>query len=110
MDNEEILAKAQSKKVFVGEMEKAKINKSNWIALISTGIAAILFMVSEGILGHRSAIYALASVCFIWESVFYFCQYFIAKRPYGVLIGAILSAIGAAIMLTFYILITVGVI
>lgn len=110
MEKEEILEKASNKKVYVGEMEKAKINKSNWIALISTGIVAVLFMIAEGFLGHRSAIYALASVCFIWESVFYFCQYFIAKRPYGVLIGAILSTIGAIIMLTFYVLISTGVI
>ena len=110
MEKEEILEKAQSKRVFVGEMEKAKINKCGWIAVLSTGIMAVLFMIIEGILGHRTAIYLLAILCFSWASIFYFCQYFIAKRPYGVLIGAILDAIGAATMLTLYILFSAGVI
>ena len=34
MEKEEILQKAQSKKAVVGEMEKAKINKSCWIATL----------------------------------------------------------------------------
>lgn len=110
MEKEEILATVQKKKAIVGEMEKSKINKSNWIALVCAGIIAVIFMVVEGFLGHPTAIYALATVCFSWASVFYFCQFFIAKRPYGVLIGAILEAIGAGIMLTFYILYDVGVI
>ena len=67
-------------------------------------------MVIEGALGHAQAIYAIGAVCFTWASVFYFCQYFIAKRPYGVLIGAIFETIGALIMITNYILINVGII
>lgn len=110
MEKEEILEKASKKKAIVGEMEKAKINKCGWIAALSTGIMAVLFMVIEGILGHRTAIYLLATLCFSWASIFYFCQYFIAKRPYGVLIGAILETIGAATMLTLYILFSAGVI
>lgn len=109
MEKDEILKKAQSKKVYVGEMEKVKINKSNWIALIVAQIIAVAFMIVEGCLRHFTAIYALASVCFTWASVFYFCQYFIAKRPKGVLIGAVLYLIGFAIMLTLYILFNVGV-
>ena len=109
MEKEEILKKAQSKKVFVGEMEKTKINKSNWIALIVAQVIAVTFMIVEGCLGHFTAIYALASVCFTWASVFYFCQYFIAKRPKGVLIGAILESLGAIIMLTLYVLFNIGV-
>ena len=109
MKKEEILQKAQEKKDIVGEMEKAKINKSCWIGNICACAVAVAFMIIEGILGHYTSIYALASVCFIWASVFYFCQYFIAKRPVGVLIGAILEAIGAAIMITFFILFSVGV-
>ncbi|MBQ9795925.1 MAG: hypothetical protein IJW36_03110 [Clostridia bacterium] len=109
MEREEILEKASKKKVVVGEMEKAKINKSNWISVISAEVVAVILMIVEGCLGHFTAIYALATVCFAWASVFYFCQFFIAKRPKGVLIGAILETIGAVIMITFYILYSVGV-
>lgn len=109
MEREEILEKASKKKVFVGEMEKAKINKSNWISVVCAQVVAVVFMIVEGCLGHFTAIYALAAVCFTWASVFYFCQFFIAKRPKGVLIGAILETIGAITMLTLYILYNVGV-
>ena len=104
MEKQEILEKTTKKKALVGEMETQKINKSNWIAIIVAGIIAVAFMIIEGCLGHYTAIYALAFVCFTWASVFYFCQFFLAKRPYGVLIGAILEAIGAATMLTLYII------
>ena len=109
MDREEILEKASKKKALVGEMEKSKINKSNWIAIIVVGFIAVALMIIEGALGHFSSIYAIATICFSWASVFYFCQYFIAKRPYGVLIGAILEGLGAIIMITLYILFNVGV-
>lgn len=108
MEREEILEKASKKKAVVGEMEKAKINKSNWIAIIVAGIVAVAFMIVEGLLGHYPAIYAIGAICFTWASVFYFGQYFVAKRPYGVLIGAILEGIGAITMLTLYILFNVG--
>ncbi|MBQ7579324.1 MAG: hypothetical protein IJT25_02190 [Clostridia bacterium] len=104
MEKEEILEKASSKKAIVGEMEKAKINKSNWISVITVGIMAVCFMIIEGLLGHISAIYAIATICFSWASVFYFCQFFIAKRPVGVLIGGILEAVGAITMITLYII------
>ena len=109
MKKEEILEKAQSKKDIVGEMERAKINKSNWIGNISACVVAVALMIIEGALGHFTSIYAIATVCFTWASVFYFCQYFIAKRPWQVLIGAILEALGAGIMITFFILFNVGV-
>lgn len=109
MEREEILKRASKKKVLVGEMEKSKINKSNWIALIVAGIVAVSLMIIEGALGHYTAIYAIAAVCFAWASVFYFCQYFIAKRPYGVLIGAILESLGAITMLILYILFNLGI-
>lgn len=109
MEREEILQKAQKKKEIVGEMEKQKINKSCWIGNIAAVVVAVALMVIEGALGHYTSIYAIATVCFIWASVFYFCQYFIAKRPYGVLIGAILEAIGAMTMITFFILFNIGV-
>ena len=109
MEKEEVLEKASKKKALVGEMETSKINKSNWISLIVAGVVAVIFMVVEGALKHFSAMYAIGCVCFVWASVFYFCQYFIAKRPWGVLIGAILEGLGACAMMTFYILYNVGV-
>ena len=54
--------------------------------------------------------FAIAAICFCWASIFYFCQYFIAKRPWQVLIGAILEAIGSLIMITNFILANIGVI
>ena len=109
MEKEEILEKAQ-KKHPVGEMEANKINKSSWIALIVSGIAAVAFMIVEGVLGHHPATLAIAFICFTWASVFYFCQYFVAKRHYvGILIGAVLEGLGAIAMLTLYILFNVGV-
>ncbi len=109
MERDEILERAGKKKAFVGEMEKAKINKSNWISVVVAQVVAVIFMIIEGCLGHFTAIYALATVCFAWASVFYFCQFFIAKRPKGVLIGAILETIGAIIMIMLYILYNTGV-
>ncbi len=103
MEKEEILQR-NSKKNPIGEMEQSKINKSNWIAVISAATVAIIFMIVEGLQKHYSAIYALATVCYVWASVFYFLQYFIAKRPKGVLIGAFLHSLAAIIMLIFYIL------
>ena len=108
MEKEKILEKAR-KKHPLGEMEAQKINKSNWIALVVAGFVAIAFMVAEGALRHFTAIYAIGFICHTWASVFYTCQYFIAKRPRGVLMGAILYGIGATIMLTLYILTNIGV-
>lgn len=107
MDKEEILKKA-GKKHPVGEMEQKKTNKSSWIALVVSGIVAVALMITEGCLGHISAIYAIGFVCYVWASVFYFCQYFVAKRPWPVLIGAILEGLGAITMLVLYILLNVG--
>lgn len=109
MNNKEILEKVKGKKVYIGEMEYAKTNKACWIALISACVLAVIFMIMEGALGHFTAIYALGSVCFTWASVFYFCQFFIAKRPWQVLIGAVLEAVGAITMLVFYLLFNMGV-
>ena len=109
MEREEILKKAQLKKDGIGEMERKKVSKANWIAVISTAILAIAFMFSEGFKGNRTAVYAFAAICFTWASVFYFCQFFVAKRPWQVLIGAVLEAIGAITMITLYILFSIGV-
>lgn len=108
MEKKEILEKAQKKKDIVGEMERVKINKSCWIGNIVACAVAVVLMIVQGALHHFESVYAISFICLTWSSVFYFCQFFIAKRPKPVLIGAILSAIGAIIMLTFYILYVVG--
>ena len=108
MEKEEVLEKAQKKKAVVGEMEHAKINKSNWIAVVVACSVAVVLMIVEGLFKHQTAIYALALVCFTWASVFYFCQYFLAKRPWPVLIGASLETAGAITMLVLLILKYVG--
>lgn len=109
MEKEKILEKAKSKKAIVGEMEKVKINKSCWIANIVAVIVATALMITLGAMGVFTGLYAIASICFVWASVFYFCQYFLAKRPWQVLIGAVLDSIGAIIMMTFFILYSIGV-
>lgn len=109
MDKNEILEKAGKKKALVGEMEKTKINKSCWIGNIVACVVAVALMIIEGVLGHFTSIYAIAFVCMTWAAVFYYCQFFIAKRPYGVLIGAILETLGALTLLTLFILSNVGV-
>ncbi len=111
MNREEILEKAQSKKVQVGEYENQKIAKCNWISVIVTGIVAIAFICLFGALGMKSVCFAIGGICFTWATVFYFCQYFIAKRRHiGILLGAIGELFGALIMLTNCILSIVGII
>lgn len=110
MEKDVILKIASEKKAVVGEAEKGKINKSCWIANIVAVTLAVIFMIVEGILGRFSTIYLLGSICSIWASVFFFLQYFVAKRPKGVIIGGVLHALGGIVWLVFYILYTVGVI
>ena len=109
MKKEEVLEKAQSKRDVVGEMEREKLGKSAMISLLCAGIAAIALIVVEGALGHFSAVYAIASICFLWASVFYSLQFFLAKRPWPVLIGAILEGLAFAFFLVRYILCVTGV-
>ena len=108
MDKDEILERAK-KKHPVGEMEANKINKSSWIALIVTIVVALALVITEGCLGHFSAIFAIAAICFTWASVFYFCQYFVAKRPWQVLVGAVLEGLGGITMIVLYILLNLGI-
>ena len=110
MKKEDVLKEASKKKAVVGEAEKQKVNAGNWIALIVAGVLAVVLMIVEGALGHFTSIYVLGMVCFTWASVLYFMQYFKAKRPWQVLIGAVLEAVGAIAMLVVYILYNVGVI
>ena len=111
MNREEILEKAQSKKVQVGEYENQKIAKSNWISVIVTGIVALAFIIVFGALGHKEVCFAIGGICFSWATTFYFCQYFVAKRKHiGILLGAIGELLGAIIMILNFILSVVGVI
>lgn len=103
MNKEEILEKSK-KKSLVGEMEKEKTNKGNWIALIVTGIVAVAFIIIEGALKHHPAQFAISAICFCWGSVFYSCQFFLAKRPWPVLIGAVLEGMAGILMIALYIL------
>ena len=105
MEKEEILKKVKKEKpAVVGEMENQKISKGNWIALIIAGVVAVAFMIVEGALGHYSSIFALSAVCYAWASVLYFCQYFMAKRPWQVLIGAVLHGLAFITMVVLYII------
>ncbi len=108
MEKEEILKKAQ-KKHPIGEMEAKKISKSGFISILVVGILAVAFMIIFGALGNFTALYVIGFLCFTWAAVFYFLQFFIAKRPKGVLIGAILESIGAIVMFVFFILFQIGV-
>lgn len=109
MDREQIIEKTKKVKHPLGEMESQKLNKGNWIAIISVGILAVAFMIAEGALGHFTALFAIACICYAWASVFYFCQYFVAKRPWPVLIGAVLHGLAGITMFVLYILTCVGV-
>ena len=109
MENKEILEKAQKGKDVVGEMERTKVDKGGWIALVVAGVLAVAFIIAEGALGHFAGLFAIAAICYTWASVQYFCQYFLAKRPWPVLFGAILHGIAAVAMLVLYVLVNVGV-
>lgn len=109
MEKNEILEKSQKQKDIVGEMERNKINKSSWISLIIACVIAIAFMVVEGALGHFSSVYAIAAICFAWAAVFYTLQFFMAKRPWQVLIGSILDGLAAIFFIVRFILNVTGV-
>lgn len=109
MNKAEILEKAQSKKAVVGEMERGKLSKSALVALLATGIMAVAFIITEGIFGHFTAIYAIATICFVWAGTFYTMQYFSAKYPWQVLIGTVLDYLAAIFFMVRYILALTGI-
>lgn len=102
MEKEEILEKSK-KKVYVGEMETQNIRKGNMISVLIAGIIAVAFIIIEGVLRHHTAQFAISAVVYAWASVFYFCQYFMAKRPWQVLIGAILYGIAFIAMIALFV-------
>lgn len=109
MNKQEILAKAQSKKDLVGEMEREKLGKGAFISLLVAGIVAVTFTIVEGIFGHFTAIYAIATICFAWAGTFYTLQFFYAKRPWQVLIGSVLEYLAAIFFTVRYILALTGI-
>ena len=111
MDNKEILEIASGNKAVVGEYENQGISKSNWISVICTGVVAVAFIIVFACLNMKEVCVAIGAICFTWASVFYFCQYFVAGRRFaGILIGAILEAIGMITMTTLFALTVTGVI
>lgn len=102
MDKEEVLEKAKSKKSYVGEMESKKTGAANWVALIVAGVLAVAFIITEGCLRHFTAQFAISAICFTWASVFYTCQFFMAKRPWPVLIGSVLEGLAATAMIVLF--------
>ncbi len=109
MNKAEILQKAQNQKAVVGEMEKEKLGKGAIISLVVAAVVAIAFTIVEGVFGHFTAIYAIATICFVWAGTFYILQYFYAKRPWQVLIGSVLEYLAAIFFIVRYILALTGI-
>ncbi len=109
MEKEKILEKTSRKKAIIGEMEREKLGKSSLISLLATGILAVVFIIVESALNHPSSAYLIASICFFWASLFYTLQYFLAKRPWQVLIGSVLDGLAFIFFTVRYILFVCGV-
>ncbi len=109
MNKTEILEKAQQHQNVVGEMEREKLGKGALISLLVAGAIAVAFTVVEGIFGHFTAIYAIATICFVWAGTFYTMQYFSAKYPWQVLIGMVLDYLAAIFFMVRYILALTGI-
>ena len=107
MEKEKILEKAKNRHP-IGEMEKQKVNTANWISLVISCVFALALIIVEGIKKQFDALYAIASICYLWATIFYICQRVVAKRSKGVLFGAVLHGIAFIITFTFYILYSVG--
>ena len=104
MKKDEVLQKVKSKKCVVGELENNKISKGNWIAVAVAGVSAVAFIIIMGALGNHSAQFAISSIIFAWASVLYTCQFVLAKRPWPVLIGAVLHGLAFALMIILFVI------
>ena len=102
MEKEEILKKASSKKALVGEMESKKMDLGLKIALIVAGVLATIFICLECAQKHFTGAMALGAVCYGWASLQYFLQFFMAKRPWQVLIGAVLHGLAFVACVVLY--------
>lgn len=109
MERNEILENASHKKAVVGEMEREKISKSSWIATLIMSVFGIAMIIVCGALKHFAAVYAIASLLFLWPCIFYTLQYFLAKRPWQVLIGSILEGSACIFYFIRFILYITGV-
>ena len=102
MEKEEILEKAKSKKALIGEMEKKKVDLGIKISLILAGVLAIVFICLECAQQHFQGAMAIGAVCYAWASAQYFFQFFMAKRPWPVLIGAVLHGLAFVACVVLY--------
>ena len=116
MKTEETKTTKTTKRIEIQKIEQqaeskheSKVHRHALIALLLAGIVAIALMIIEGALGHFTALFAIGFIAFFWASLFYFFQYNSLNKSKGVLVGAILELIGAAYMLTFYILFNLGI-
>ena len=87
MEKKEVLDKVNNKKTYVGEMEKSKMGKGNWLAVLVAGVLAVAFIVAECAQGHFAGGMALACACYTWACVQYTLQYTIycllSRRMHG---------------------------
>jgi len=109
MEKEEVLEKTKEKKALVGEFEKEKVNKGSMIALLITGIVAVALIITECAMGHYAGGLAIGMICYLWASLQYTFQFFLAHRPWQVLIGSVLHGLAFIACLVFFILFSVGV-
>lgn len=109
MEKKEILEKAQSKKALVGEYEAKKVNQGLWISLVIAGVIAVALIIAECAQKHFTGGFAIASVCYGWASLQYTLQFFMAHRPWPVLIGAVLHGLAFVACIVLYSLFSVGV-
>jgi pheromone shutdown protein TraB len=108
MENKKDIKKAQKQEIAIIE-DKEKTYKACMMASIVACSLAVILMILEGVIGNYTSLYALASVCFMWGSVFGFCRYFLAKKQLTVLMCAIIGALGAITMIVLYILFSAGI-
>ncbi len=104
MEKDEVLEKVSKKKVVMGEMETQKIGVINWVAMIAASVVAVGFCIALGILGISSAVFAILAIFSTWACVFYSLQYAIAKRPWPVLIGSVLTGLATAGLIACFVL------
>lgn len=102
MDKKEILEKAKSKKAVIGEMEKQKVGLGINISLIFAGVLAVVFICLECAKQNFAGGLAIGSICYGWASLQYFLQFFMAKRPWQVLIGAVLHGLAFVACVVLY--------
>lgn len=84
------------------ESSKTTIHSAE-IAMICSGVFALIFAIVEGALSHFSAMYALLFIFFATISVYYFAK-FLKSKARGWLIASILEMLGSLCVLAAYII------